>query len=82
MSNPEPTNQVVTTDTEPALIGPLTRFMRTVLQILVALIAAVPTAAAAFNVSAQTSAKFVGFMGGVVAIMSALQNAFNSKQAT
>jgi len=31
--------------------------------------------------SAETSAKFVGYMGGLVALISALHNAFNSRQA-
>lgn len=77
----EPPNQVVTTDTEPSTMSPLTRFIRTALQVLAALIVAVPTAAAAFNVSAETSAKFVGYMGGIVAIVSALHNAFNARQS-
>lgn len=77
----EPTNQVVTTETEPAPMSPLTRFMRTALQVAVALAAAVPSAAAFFNVSATTSAKFVGYMGGIVAVISALHNALNSRQS-
>lgn len=78
----EPSNQIVTTETEPTPMSPLTRFLRTALQVVVALAAAIPTAAAFFNVSAETSAKFVGYMGGIVAIVSALHNALNSKQST
>lgn len=81
MSNPEPPNQIVTTVTEPTPMSPLTRFIRTALQVAVALAAAVPTLAALFDVSAETSAKLTAGMGVLVTLVSALHNAYNSRQA-
>lgn len=82
MTHIEPTAQVVTTATEPAVLGPMTRWLRTVLQVVLAVAAAVPTAAALFNLSAETSAKVTAFTGAVVVIASALHNVANAKKAT
>lgn len=75
------TQNPLATEGEPAIMGPLTRWIRTILQVLGALIVAVPTATAAAGISAMTSAKVVGVMGGIVIAVSAVQNALNSQRA-
>lgn len=78
---PAPQTQLVTTAAEPAVIGPLTRWLRTVVQVLGALIVTIPTAAAAFNVSGSTSAKYVSMMGAAVLVISGIINAINAKSS-
>lgn len=80
MSNPEP-SQIVTTVVEPAAMSPLTRFIRTSVQVIIALAAAIPTLAAIFDVSAEVSAKLTAGMGVLVTLVSALHNAFNARQS-
>ncbi len=74
----EPSNIIVTAS-EPAVLGPLKRWLRTIVQVCIALAAAIPALAAVFNVSAETSAKLTGGMGALVALVSALHNAFNAQ---
>lgn len=81
MSTPEPSNQVITTETEPAPMTPLTRWIRTALQVAIAFAAAVPALAAIFDVSAELTAKLTAGMGVLVALVSAIHNAFNARQS-
>lgn len=78
----EPSNQVITTETEPTPMSPLTRWIRTALQVAVAFAAAVPALAAIFDVSAELTAKLTAGMGVLVALVSAIHNAFNARQST
>lgn len=77
----EPPNQVVTTATEPAILGPRTRILRTLLQAAAALAVAVPAAAKAFNMSAANTAKVTAAMGVLTVLASVLHNTYDSKQA-
>lgn len=77
----EPPNQVVTTATEPAILGPRTRILRTLLQAAAALAVAVPAAAKAFNMSAANTAKVTAAMGVLTVLASILHNTYDSKQA-
>lgn len=77
----EPPNQVVTTKTEPAVLGPRTRILRTVLQVVAALAVSVPTLAKTFNMSAANTAKVTAAMGVITVIASIVHNAYDSKQA-
>lgn len=77
----EPPNQVVTTKTEPAVLGPKTRILRTVLQVVAALAVSVPSLALAFNMSAANTAKVTSAMGVITVIASIVHNAYDSKQA-
>lgn len=77
----EPPNQVVTTVTEPAVLGPKTRILRTVLQVVAALAVSVPSLALAFNMSAANTAKVTAAMGVITVIASIVHNAYDSKQA-
>lgn len=82
MSIPEPAApQVLQTVSEPAILGPLTRWSRTVLQVVIALAAAVPLATVVFDVPATLSAKLAAAMGGLVAFVSAVHNALNARAA-
>lgn len=74
------TTDVVTTKTEPAKMSPLTRWYRTLIQIAGALVVAIPTSAASFGISAEKALKYSAFMGGIVAVASAVHNALNAKQ--
>lgn len=75
------TEPVIDTATEPAVMSPATRFVRTLLQVVIAVAAAIPAAAALVNLSAETSAKVTGIAGAAVVIASAAHNAFNARQA-
>lgn len=75
----EETKNPLTTATEPAVMSPLTRWIRTVLQVLAGLVVSVPVAASLVGLPATTSVKAVGIMGAIVAIVSGIQNALNSK---
>lgn len=77
----EPSNQILTTETEPTPMSPLTRAIRTALQVVIAFAAAVPTMAALFDVSAEQSAKLTAGMGVLVTLVSALHNAINARQS-
>lgn len=77
----EPPNQVVATKTEPAVLGPKTRILRTVLQVVAALGVAIPSLALAFNMSAANTAKVTAAMGLITVIASIVHNAYDSKQA-
>lgn len=81
MTIPEPPNQVVTTDTEPAVLGPKTRILRTVLQVFAALAVAIPTLAKAFNMSAANTGKVTAAMGLITVLASILHNTYDAKQA-
>lgn len=73
--------QVIQTVTEPAILGPFTRWTRTLLQVVVALAAAIPVATAVFDVPATTAAKLTAAMGALVALVSAVHNAVNANAA-
>jgi hypothetical protein len=77
----EPANQVLTTDTEPAVLGPRTRILRTILQVVAALAVAIPTLAAAFNMTAANTAKVTAAMGVLTTIASIVHNGFDAKAA-
>lgn len=77
----EPPNQVVTTETEPAVLGPKTRVLRTVLQVVAALAVAIPTLAKAFNMTEANTAKVTAAMGLITVIASIVHNTYDSKQA-
>lgn len=74
-------SQVVRTVSEPAIVGPLTRWSRTLLQVVVALAAAIPLAVAVFDVPATLAAKLTAAMGGLVALVSAIHNWLNARAA-
>lgn len=81
MTPTEPANQVVTTVTEPAILGPMARVMRTVLQVIIAVAATIPAVVAVLDLPAATSAKVVAFAGAAVIVISAIHNVINAKQA-
>jgi hypothetical protein len=74
-------DQVMSTNTEPALLGPLTRWYRTIIQVVLAVLAAIPAVVAALDLPAETATKVVGMAGAAVIVVSAIQNAFNSVSA-
>lgn len=76
-----PADQGLTTTIEPAPLTPFRRWYRTVVQVLLALALAVPSAAALFDLSAPTSAKISATMGALAIIVSAIHNAINARQA-
>lgn len=78
----EPPNQVVTTKTEPAVLGPTTRMMRTALQVIASLLVAIPALAKVFNMSAANTGKVTAAMGALTVLASVLHNLYDSKQAT
>ncbi len=60
-------------------MSPLSRVLRTVGQVLVAVAAAVPAAVALLDISAARSAQVVGICGATVVIVTAVQNALEAK---
>lgn len=81
MTPTEPANQVVTTVTEPAILGPMARVLRTVLQVVIAVAATIPAVVAVLDLPAGTSAKVVAFAGAAVIVVSAIHNVINARQA-
>lgn len=81
-TQPEPPNQVVTTDTEPAVLGAKTRILRTVLQVIAALAVAIPSLAAAFNMTAANTGKVTAAMGLITVIASIVHNTYDATQAS
>lgn len=82
MQTAEPANQVLTTATEPAVLGPRTRVLRTLLQVVAALAVAVPAAAKAFNMTAANTAKVTAAMGLITVVASIVHNVYDAKKAT
>lgn len=80
--DPSPTDQTIVTDTEPALLGPLQRWYRTIFQVVIALLVAVPSAVALLDISTELAAKITGVTGALLILVSAIHNAVNSKVAT
>lgn len=78
MPNPEEANNPITTPSEPAAISPGLRVLRTVLQVLVAVAVAIPSAAAMFSMSAEKSAQVAAMAGAFVIVASAVQNSLNA----
>lgn len=77
--NPTPAPEpVIVTDTEPARMSPTTRVVRTLVQVVIAVCVAIPSAAALLNLSAETTAKVTGIAGAVVVLVSAAHNAANA----
>lgn len=58
---------------------PVARIARSVIQVVLAVAVAVPTAAALFDFSAATSARFSAFAGAVVILVTAAQNGLEAK---
>jgi hypothetical protein len=73
---------IINTPTEPAKMSPVTRWVRTFVQVIIAVAAAIPAAAALLDLSAETAAKVTGFAGAAVLIVSALHNALNQAHDT
>lgn len=61
-------------------MSPKTRAIRTLLQALVAVCVAIPSAVALFPISAELATKVTGFAAGFVVLVSALQNAIESRK--
>lgn len=81
-NDPSPTDQTIVTDTEPALLGPLQRWYRTIFQVVIAVLVAVPSAVALLDISTELAAKITGLAGAALIVVSAIHNAINSKVAT
>ena len=81
MSIVNPDLPVIITQDEPATMSPAVRFLRTLLQTVIALAAITAPAAALAGLSATTAAKVTGLMGAAVLIVSALHNGINQAQA-
>lgn len=77
----EPPKQVLTTDTEPAVLSPKTRILRTMLQVVAALAVAIPTLAKAFNMTEANTAKVTAAMGAITVLASIIHNTYDSKAA-
>ena len=72
------TPEVVEVDREVELIGPGARTVRTIIQVLLSLLVAIPTAVATASeagVSVPYAATIVGVAGAAVVLISAVQNA-------
>ncbi len=76
------TTSVVVTATEPARMSPATRFLRTLIQVLVPVAAVIPAAAALVGLSAKDTALVAGIMGAGTLIASAIMNGLNQASAT
>lgn len=63
----------------PAPVSPKARVYRTVFQVIVAVLVAVPAAVVLLPVSAGVASAVVGFAGAATVIVSAIQNALNAR---
>ena len=61
---------------------PRQRVYRTILQVVLAVLAAIPAAVALIDIPATTAAKVTGIAGAAAIIASAVHNTINARQTT
>ena len=76
------TEPAIDTITEPAPMTPAVRFLRTLLQVVIAIAAATPAAVALVGLSAETTAKVTGIAGACVIVASAIHNTVNQVRSS
>lgn len=64
----------------PAPVTPNKRIIRTAVQVVLAVLIAIPTAVAVLPLSAGAASKAVGMAGGLVVLISAAWNAYDRSQ--